>query len=230
MSGWDEDDSFQSTLDALDGDEWDDDGRKVVRRKGQQSEEAMRARAQKTRDRQILRRATSEQRLRDVLDWHLQDGTAYHVITGGDVDFLSFVRCVVEAQPLDYLLISTWVMARDDADELADWLAKGYVKRLDVYAGERSIEHYAQTWDALERVVPSYGGRLVTSKNHSKVALMYGRDYTAVLESSANVNTNPRMEQSCITVSEELADFYKGVFDGLTSIREWPYPWEPWER
>lgn len=225
-----DDDCFQLTLDAMDDDSWDEDpGGRVVRRKGQVSEEAARARAQRTRDRCIMRRAMSEQRLRDVLDWHLQDGTAYHVITGGDVDFLSFVRCMVEAQPVDYLAMSTWVMAKEDAAELCDWLAKGYVKRLDVYAGERSIEHYAQVWDYLERTVPTYGGRLVTSKNHSKVALVYGRDYTAVVESSANVNTNPRTEQTCVTVSRELADFYKAFYDGLKSIRPWPYPWEPWK-
>lgn len=220
------DDDFQMTFEAMDDDAWDFET--SSRKKGRLAEEAVKARAQKTRDRQILRRATSEQRLRDVLDWHLQKGCAYHVITGGDVDFLSFVRCVVEAQPVRYLIMSTWVMAMDDAVELSDWLTKGYVGRLDLYAGERSIDHYAQVWDHMERTVPSYGGRLVTSKNHSKVAVIYGRDYDCVIESSANVNTNPRTEQTCVTVSTELADFYRGFYDGLTSIRPWPYPWEPW--
>lgn len=209
-------------------DQWDEETESL--KKSKIPEEVIRARAQKTRDRQIMRRAASEHNLRDVLDWHLEKGSAYHVISGGDIDFLSYVRMIAEVQPIDYLIISTWVMAMADAEEMADWLSKGYVKRIDLYAGERSIDHYAQIWDYMERVIPAHGGRMVTCKNHSKVAVMYGRDYDAVIESSANVNTNPRIEQSTVTVSSELCDFYKEFYDGLKSIRPWPYKWEPWDR
>jgi hypothetical protein len=39
-----------------------------------------------------------------------------------------------------------------------------------------------------------------------------------VIESSANLNTNPRIEQTAITRCEDLYWFYRDFFDGLRSI------------
>lgn len=48
---------------------------------------------------------------------------------------------------------------------------------------------------------------------HSKLILMEADDGTKiVVESSANCNMNPRIEQSCVTVSSELFDFYWSYF------------------
>lgn len=55
-------------------------------------------------------------------------------------------------------------------------------------------------------------------RNHSKVMVILGNDFDAVIESSANVNTNPRSEQATITVDSELAHWYKEIFDGVRSF------------
>ena len=47
--------------------------------------------------------------------------------------------------------------------------------------------------------------------------------------SSANINTNPRIEQAVITVDTDVAQFYKAFFDSLKPKNPWPIPWEPWE-
>ena len=224
--GW-----IQATLDAMDGDSWGEDAKgRTVLRKGQISADAARARALKTRQRHEMRRAVSEQRLRDIIDWHLTPGDCWHIMSAGDIDLLSAVRFVVEAQPLEYLSISTWVLAMADAEEIAGWLAKGYVGRVDLYVGERTIEQYDSVRDIMERTLPSHGGRMCASRNHSKVCLMFGRDFDAVLESSANVNTNPRMEQMTLTVDSELAMWYKSIYDGVESQTPWAWEWEPWQR
>lgn len=49
------------------------------------------------------------------------------------------------------------------------------------------------------------------------------------MTSSANINTNPRIEQAVITVDREVADFYKAFFDELKPKNPWPLHWEPWE-
>lgn len=56
------------------------------------------------------------------------------------------------------------------------------------------------------------------ARNHSKVMVLFGEKFDAVVESSANVNTNPRIESSVITVDSELARWYKNFFDGLISF------------
>lgn len=42
-----------------------------------------------------------------------------------------------------------------------------------------------------------------------------GEKFAFVIESSANINTNPRTEQGVITISRDLFEFYKQYFDGI---------------
>ena len=61
-----------------------------------------------------------------------------------------------------------------------------------------------------------------------KVTVIYGEEYDCVIESSANVDTNPRAENTCITVDTGLADFYKEWMDGLPNFDEGWKDWQPW--
>lgn len=102
------------------------------------------------------------------------------------------------------------------------------VKRIDIYLGELSISHYYTITEYLRRTIPKYGGRVCSTKNHSKVMVGYGDKFDFVIESSANVNRNPRYEQTSICVDSDVADFYKGFFDKLSSPHEDYGDWEAW--
>jgi hypothetical protein len=67
-------------------------------------------------------------------------------------------------------------------------------------------------------------------RNHSKLMVVYGERFDCVIESSANVDTNPRTEQTCVTVDSGLCDFYKGYFDGINDFDGGYREWTPWER
>lgn len=219
------DDEWDDDLCTLD--DWDEDGEWRPKKK-EPHPERIESRAVKSRQRNVMRRAMGEQAMNDVLDWHFEDGCAYHFISGGDVDFMTFMRAVVKQHRLDYALFSTWCMAMEDAEEVASRLARGLVKRADVYAGEIFIQHYAQIFDYLKDILPQYGGRLCMQRNHAKVMVAYWDGGACAITSSANINTNPRIEQTVITMDREVADFYKGFFDSLKPKNPWPIPWEPW--
>ena len=224
--------------DFLDGDDRDDESLGVAtprRPKGKQgggqamSEEEIKARAIKSKQRSITRRALSEQHMNEVLDWHLEDGFSYHVISGGDVDFLTYMRGIVKQHPIEYMLCSTWCMAMEDAQEIAGWLSRGMVKRCDVYVGEIFIQHYQQIFEFLADLLPEYGGRLCMQRNHAKVMVAYWEGGACAVTSSANINTNPRIEQAVITMDRSVADFYKAFFDDLKPKNKWMIPWKPYE-
>ena len=52
----------------------------------------------------------------------------------------------------------------------------------------------------------------------------------AVVESSANVDTNPRTEQTCITCDGGLARFYLDYFDRINDFDGRFKGWEPFAR
>ena len=181
-------------------------------------QKARRSTCIKRRTNSIYRRAYGETQLLDITGFNFQDGDSYHVITGGDVDALSYLKVVLRQQDLDYLLFSTWCMASEDVYQFQDWLESGKIKKVDAYVGEIFPGTYKLEYALLKQVIEKYGGRVAVFKNHSKIFAGYGDKFHFGIETSANINTNPRTENGCITIDKEIYEFYKEYFDGIVSF------------
>ena len=178
-----------------------------------------------------VRRFKSEQSLLENAPWHLKNGETYHIISGGDVDALTFLRHVLRQQRLDFCLVSSWCFGVEDVSEMGSWLDRGIVGRFDFYCGEIAKASYAMCATELGEIARKGGGRLGVFRNHSKVMAFYGTDFDGVITSSANVNTNPRTENTIITCATEVADFYKAFFDAITPFNYKDFPdFSPWKR
>jgi len=171
----------------------------------------------KRRHNSTYRRAFGETQLLDITGFDFNDGDSYHIITGGDVDALSFLKVVLRQQDLDYLLFSTWCMASEDIYQFEDYLKSGKIKKIDAYVGEIFPGNYKLEYALLKRVIEEHGGRVAVFKNHSKIFAGYGDKFYFGIETSANINTNPRAENGCITIDKKLYEFYKLYFDGIKS-------------
>lgn len=167
----------------------------------------------------LYRRAFGESQLLEKMGIEpLKKGHSYHCITGGNVDSLSFLKIVLLHQNLDYLLFSTWCMAAEDIFQLEEWLKSGKIKKLDAYVGEIFPSSYVVEWRMLNAMFDKYQcGRIACFKNHSKIYAGWGDKFHFAIESSANINTNPRTEQGTIIIDEGLCMFYKEYFDGINS-------------
>lgn len=49
----------------------------------------------KTINQHVMRRVTSELALEKELEWHFEKGVSYHCFSWGDVDSLTYFRCIV---------------------------------------------------------------------------------------------------------------------------------------
>ena len=167
----------------------------------------------------IYRRAFSETQLMDVVGLDFKNGESYHCITAGDVDSLSYLKIILRQQDLDYCLASTWCMALDDILQIEEWLKDGKIKRLDFYMGEIFKGSYSKEYEKFKEVFDKYKcGRIAIFRNHSKIYAGYGKEFHFAIESSANINTNPRTENTTITIDEGLYGFYKNYFDKIVSF------------
>ena len=158
----------------------------------------------------------------------IQQETSYHVISGGDVDALSYLMHVVKYYPLDYCIFSTWCMAMPDVLQIESWLDSGRIGRVDAYVGEIFQNSYTDCWVKLCEVLRRHGGRVCVFRNHSKVFAGIGDGFGFSIESSANINTNPRTENTVLTTSTELFWFYKEFFDGIKSFDRSFDTWQKW--
>ena len=183
--------------------------------------ETRRAVAQKSANRHHMRRANAEATLAEILPARFADGESWHVASRGDIDALSYVRHILAGvSHLDHLLMSTWCIAKNDLTEISAWLDAGKIEQFDLYAGEIFPGSYGDEYEQMLSMCEAYGARLIVAKNHSKITLASNASeaYYLTVESSANVNTNPRIEQSTIHASRNLHAFYLEFFDGIKSI------------
>lgn len=184
-------------------------------------------RVKKTITAHKMRRITSELNLEETLPWHFEDSTAYHCISQGDVDSLTYLRTIVKQQRVKYLILSTWCMSITDIEEIKSWIEKGYIQKVDFYVGEIFTSRYAKEFVVLKELCQKTGARVALFRNHSKVMAGFGEKFDFTIESSANVNTNPRCEQTTITLDRELPRFYKAFYDGIKSHDHTFDDWEP---
>lgn len=182
-----------------------------------------------TINRHVMRRVTSELALEKELPWHFEQGVSYHCISFGDVDALTYLRCIVKQQKLKYALVSTWCMASTDIAEIRNWIQRGYIGRCDFYVGEIFKASYYKQYEELNELCRELGGRVAICRNHAKIIVVFGERFDAVVESSANVNTNPRIEQAVITVDSDLAEWYKKFFDSIISFERNFDDVQPWQ-
>lgn len=184
--------------------------------------------AYRTHSRRMARRAASDARLAEILPLDIVPGDAWHVISQGDVDALSYLAHLLKSGPLDYVVLSTWCMAQADAEQLRDWLLAGTLGRLDAYVGEIFPGQYPGEHETLCAAIRSAGGgRVCVTRNHAKLFLCRRGAQAWVVESSANINTNPRMENTVITADYGLYQHHKTYLDGLRSFARDFDRWTP---
>ena len=168
--------------------------------------------------RHLSRKATSEEALSQALDWYFQEGDCYHCFSFGDVDSLTYFKHVLHQQRVHYLALSTWCMAGEDVDDLRTWHRRGMLGRVDFYVGEIFTGSYPEVYDAVVDFVQECGGRLVVFRNHAKIMAVVGERFDCLIESSANVNTNPRSENTMLTVDRQLVADYVELLNGINSF------------
>lgn len=169
------------------------------------------------------RRAFSEVELLNCLGtngFHFEEGHCYCFISGGDVDSLSYLKAVIRQQNISELVVSTWCMAVQDIIQIREWIEACLISKMDIYLGEIFKGSYAFEYATLKELYEQKPelGRMAIFRNHSKIMAGKGDKFSFAILSSANINTNPRCEQTCIIVHEGSYPFFKEFFDGINSF------------
>lgn len=171
-------------------------------------------------NRHISRKVTSERALENELPWHFENGDCYHCFSFGDVDALTYFKMVIRQQHIKYAAISTWCMAGEDIRDLRAWHDHGLIDRCDFFFGEIFQGSYAEIYADALKFTKECGGRVTIFRNHSKIMAIHGDKFDCVIESSANINTNPRSENTVLTVDATLTREYIELLNGIKSFNK----------
>ena len=147
--------------------------------------------------------------------------TVYKLISfSGGFASISFVKAVADFEVIDELTASTLRIGEKQFEYLATLQKAGKLVSARFFIGSLMAEDEKKQgkynyYGKFNAVCDQNGWKRITVNNHSKIILMRTKENYYVLETSSNLNENPKIEQYSFENSKELYDFYYGFFDAL---------------
>ena len=146
---------------------------------------------------------------------------SYRFISGGkgfsSINFIDWVNS--HCGSIDELYCSTLRVGKKHIKHLAE-LNIGYAFFVfNGLFGEKKENGNYDYFDVFEEVCNQKGWEYCETKNHSKIILMRSGERYFVLETSSNLNENPKIEQFIFQEDKELYDWYLQFFKSLKEIK-----------
>lgn len=160
--------------------------------------------------------AQNNENARNVLG-ALQPGIEIYLMTVGQFHAINVMEWCLEEinQPVN-VNISTWTIARFEIDILSSYITRGIISQLR-FITDRSFQtrHPDILADLLE-VISIDNIRML--RCHAKFATIYNDDWHLAIRTSANLNSNPRIENYEISDDVGLCNYMNDVVDDIFSI------------
>lgn len=161
------------------------------------------------------RRVESLSKVAELVPARIDVGTSVHVFSSGDIDTLTYVdHLLADAEFFDLLCISTWWANRPDLEQIRAWLDAGLVEEFHAVFDERFERLGSDQYELAQQIVTDFGGSVSAFKNHSKLILARNASQSLhyCIESSANICTTKRLENTTITNDPNLFNFIAQLF------------------
>ena len=117
----------------------------------------------------------------------------------------------------DELYINTWIINHYHVKELVELIKNGSVGQTNVMTGLLFKKREPSAYALLVEELAKRKGRYLAVLSHAKVTLIGNHqtgDYI-VVETSANMSKNNKVEQAAMTNDRELYDFYREWFESV---------------
>lgn len=162
----------------------------------------------------------SVREIEGLLDRLPEDGEVFKFLSTGGFSAISFIRFVARRTVIRRLTVSTLRVGKKEMQALhvlhsgqrldkAEFIIGSFMKN-DSKTGRR----YGY-YDLFEQICRKNGWAFAVAQNHSKLLLFDTYAGKFVIETSSNLNENPKMEQFSFERSTELYEFYLAALEPL---------------
>lgn len=145
----------------------------------------------------------------------------------GSFSLIDLVDGVLDYTGPAHITIATWVAAKSEIGEVAEW-----IERDRVASARWIIDHFFVKRQPLicQMMRDIYGDAAVrVMRTHAKFVLFDAGDWQCVLQSSMNLNKNPRMENYLLTTDTAFYSAYAEVVESLFGLQEVGEGFTGWE-
>lgn len=156
--------------------------------------------------------------IKNYIDKLPAENECFKFISTGGFSTICFINFIAGITKINNLYVSTLRVGKKEL-KMLDYLHKqnklGYMHFIvgSLMSNDSAKVKKYGYYENLEKVCEDNGWKVTPSKNHSKVLLFDTDVGKYVIETSSNLNENPKIEQFSFEKSEELYNFYKQIFD-----------------
>lgn len=136
---------------------------------------------------------------------------ALHIVTSGNFDLFLLIPMTARLMNnvVEELWISTWSINRENVNKLMQLHDDGIIASISMITGHYFASRESEVYKTLKQYICSRKQRYQTFDTHAKIILMKNNCCDIVIESSANMTKNPRVEQVTVFNDPELLEFHK---------------------
>jgi len=160
--------------------------------------------------------SVKQDHLAEMLTTLPQPGTSYHVISSGNFDFWTYVPHIVNlAGHIDDFYCSTWTLNRYVAEEMLELFDQKKILKINMLTGLYFKRRESAVYATLLQGLVERGQRYIAFLNHTKIMLLEKDPDYFVIEGSANLTANPRVEQFILSNHKGLYNFHKEWMEAM---------------
>jgi len=164
-----------------------------------------------------LIKINKKDKLKEIIKKIPDKDSSIHYISSGTFDFYTIIPAILDIlnKQIEEIYISTWTMNRDTALCLLDNFDKKKYKKISILTGLYFKRRETAVYSTLLTGLKKRKQRYIACKNHTKIILFKIDNNYIVIEGSANLTSNPRIEQYHMTNSEKLFYFHRQWMEEL---------------
>lgn len=166
--------------------------------------------------------AQQQQHLRELIGTRPEPGESVHIVNNGKSDFWTWVPVMLGwLETADEFFCSTWTLNRQAALDILRFFDEGRLRAVSVLTGVYFKRRESSVHATLVEGLLARRQRFIALESHAKVLLLANRDKETylVVEGSANLTSNPRIEQYMITDDFSLYEFHKRWMEEALATR-----------
>ena len=141
----------------------------------------------------------------------------YKIVSDGRFSSISFVKYIADRAKIKEMYVSSFRIGRKELQLIDALHSSGRIGMCHfavgtLMANDSSAVRRYHYYDDFKLVCEKNGWEYITVNNHSKILLFDTDTGKYVIETSSNLNENPKIEQFSFEKDNDLFDFYRSVF------------------
>lgn len=146
-----------------------------------------------------------------------EGNVVYKFVTNGGFSSISFIKYIADRCHVNELYASSFRIGSKELRLIDRLFQDGVIGTCHFAVGtlmandSQSVKRY-RYYDNFKELCERNGWEYIVTNNHSKILLFDTDAGKFVIETSSNLNDNPKIEQFSVEKSDDLFYFYRSVF------------------